>query len=131
MLRGILGVVLGIVAGGLSTGGAEAVGHMIYPPPPGLDLNDPAALQTLMETISLEAKIAVTAAWAFGVFVGSAVAIFASGRQSWPAWVAAVFLFAAGLATMGMIPHPAWMVWTATAMTLVSAISAAYIWARS
>jgi hypothetical protein len=131
MLRGVLGVILGIVVGGLSIGGAEAIGHKIYPPPPGLDLGVPGATATLMETISLEAKIAVVAAWAVGVFLGSATAILVSGRQSWPAWVAALVLFSAALVTMDMIPHPAWMVWTATAMTLVSAISAAYIWARS
>jgi hypothetical protein len=49
----------------------------------------------------------------------------------WPAWVVAVLLFAAGLYTMTIIPHPDWMLWAATLGTLVSAIASAYIWARS
>jgi hypothetical protein len=131
MLRSILGAVVGIVAGALTIGGVEAIGHTIYPPPPGVDINNPAHLQSLMETIPTGAKVAVLIAWGLGIFVGSAVAILISGRRSWPAWVTAVFLFSAALVTMDMIPHPAWMVWGATALTLASVISAAYIWARS
>jgi hypothetical protein len=40
-------------------------------------------------------------------------------------------LFGFALVTMVQIPHPDWMVLGATALTLASAISAAYIWARS
>jgi hypothetical protein len=76
-------------------------------------------------------KVGVLIAWALGIFVGSAVAISVAQRQSWPAWVTAVLLFGAALYTMVLIPHPDWMLWGATALTLASAISAAYIWARS
>jgi hypothetical protein len=131
MLRGILGIIAGVVAGVLTTFAAELAGHMIYPPPAGVDLNDPASLQAFMDQVPLGAKIAVLIAWALGIFVGSAVAIFVAQRQSWPAWVTAVLLFGAALSTMVIIPHPDWMLWGATALTLASAISAAYVWARS
>jgi hypothetical protein len=131
MLRGVLGVIAGLVAGVLATGGAEAVGHLLYPLPEGVDVYDPQTQRTLMEIMPAEAKVAVVIAWAFGIFVGSAVAVQVAQRRSWPAWVVAVLLFAAGLYTMIVIPHPDWMLWAATIGTLVSAIAAAYIWARS
>ncbi len=131
MLRGILGIVAGLVAGVLTTFVLEAAGHLIYPPSPGFDLTDPAGLKAFMDQVPLGAKVAVLIAWALGIFVGCAVAIFVAQRQSWPAWVTAVLLFGAALSTMVIIPHPDWMLWGATALTLASAISAAYIWARS
>jgi hypothetical protein len=131
MLRGVLGVIAGLVAGALATGGAEAVGHLLYPLPEGVDVYDPQTQRTLMEIMPAEAKVAVVIAWAFGIFVGSAVAVQVAQRWSWPAWVVAVLLFAAGLYMMIVIPHPDWMLWAATIGTLVSAIAAAYIWARS
>lgn len=131
MLRGFLGVIAGLVAGALATGMAEGVGHFLYPPPEGTDVYDPETQKILMSIIPMEAKIAVMAAWAFGIFVGSAVAILIARRQSWAAWVVSVLLFAAALYTMTIFPHPDWMLWGATIGTLVSATLAAYIFARS
>lgn len=131
MLRGILGIVVGLVAGVLMTFVAQLAGHMIYPPPPGMDLNDPALLQAFMEQVPMGAKVGVLVAWALGIFVGSTVAILVAQRQSWAAWVVSVVLFAMALYTMTVIPHPDWMLWAATLGTLVSAIAAAYIFARS
>jgi hypothetical protein len=131
MQRGILGVVAGIIAGVAVTMISEMAGHTFYPPPPGINLEDPQALKTIIDVIPLGAKIAVIVAWALGVFAGSATAIFVAERQSWPAWVTAFVLFGFALATMTYIPHPDWMVLAATLLTLASAIAAAYMWARS
>jgi hypothetical protein len=125
-----VGVVAGVIAGVLAIFGVELVGHVLYPPPAGV-LDDPEALKTLMSTRPLGAKVSILVAWALGVFVGSAVAILIGQRQSWAAWATALILFAFALVTMVQIPHPDWMAFGATALTLASAISAAYIWARS
>ncbi len=131
MLKGLLGTVAGVVAGAITVFAAEAVGHMLWPPPAGIDLRNPDALQDLMSVIPFQAKLAVLIAWGLGTFVGSAVAIFISGRASWPAWLTAFVLFGFALWTMSIIPHPDWMLISATGFTLVSAIAAAFIWARS
>ena len=57
MLRLILGVVLGIVVGAIVTGVVEGMGHTIFPPPPGVNLTDPAQLQTVMSHVPMEAKL--------------------------------------------------------------------------
>jgi hypothetical protein len=131
MQRGILGVLAGIVAGVAVTMLAEMIGHTIYPPPPGINVNDPEARKTLIASLPLGALIAVNLSWALGVFAGSTTAVLIGTRQSWPAWITAFVLFAFALATMTFIPHPDWMILAATLLTLASAIAAAYMWARS
>jgi hypothetical protein len=131
MLKGLIGVIGGLIAGAFTVFLAESGGHLLWPPPPGVDLNDPEALKTLMSVIPLPAKLAVLVSWGAGTFVGSAVAIFLAGRASWPAWVTATILFGMALWTMTIIPHPDWMLFAASGITLLSAISAASVWARS
>jgi hypothetical protein len=43
-LRDALAVLAGVIVGGVVVGAVESVGHLIWPPPPGLDVSDPAAL---------------------------------------------------------------------------------------
>ena len=59
MLRTILGVVLGVIVGVIVIGVIEGAGHTIFPPPPGVNLTDPAQLSTVMSKIPFPAKIAV------------------------------------------------------------------------
>jgi len=42
--RDALAVLAGVIAGGVVVGAVESVGHLIWPPPPGLDVSDPATL---------------------------------------------------------------------------------------
>ena len=42
ILRTALGVVLGLIVGLLIILAVEGVGHTIFPPPPGVNLTDPA-----------------------------------------------------------------------------------------
>ncbi len=130
MLKGLLGVIAGVAVGIVTVLIAESAGHLVWPPPLGIDMNDPEALKELMLIAPIEAKLAVLIAWGLGTFSGSAVAINVSGRASWPAWLTAFILFGLALWTMTFIPHPDWMLFGATALTLVSAITAAFIWAQ-
>lgn len=130
MLKGLLGVIAGVAVGIVTVFIAESAGHLVWPPPLGIDMNDPEALKELMLIAPIEAKLAVLIAWGLGTFSGSAVAINVSGRASWPAWLTAFILFGLALWTMTFIPHPDWMLFGATALTLVSAITAAFIWAQ-
>ena len=109
MLRTVLGIAAGIVSAVITIAIVETVGHMIFPPPAGTDVSNPAAMREIMHTIPLGAKIAVLMAWAIGVFVGGVVGILVS-RKAWAPWLlAGVVLVFAGI-TLLMIPHPLWMV---------------------
>ena len=107
-MRMAMGIVAGIVVAFLCVFAVEFVGHGLYPPPAGLNLGDPADQARLMEAMPAAAKALVLAAWFAGALAGSFVANLIAGR-SIAGWVVALLIVAAGVATMIMIPHPAWM----------------------
>ena len=124
MLRLILGVVLGIVVGAIVTGVVEGMGHTIFPPPPGVDLTNPAQLQTVMSRVPIEAKIAVLLAWFLGVLAGSSTANLIAGRRALAGRITSLLIFCFAAWTMTSIPHPAWFVAAACAAILFAAFVA-------
>jgi hypothetical protein len=109
MIRKILGVVAGVVAGGLVVFAVEAVGHAVFPPPPGLDTSDPETMKTMMQSLPVGALLCVVVAWVLGAFAGGAVAALV-GRSLGPALVTGALQLLFGIVTMVMIPHPLWMI---------------------
>ncbi|MES3027067.1 MAG: hypothetical protein V4820_04310 [Pseudomonadota bacterium] len=124
MLRLILGVVLGVIVGGIVTGVVEGMGHTIFPPPPGVDLTDPAQLQTVMSRVPIEAKFAVLLAWFLGVLAGSSSANLIAGRRALAGRITSMVIFCFAAWTMTSIPHPAWFVAAACAAILLAAFVA-------
>lgn len=108
IMRMLMGVVAGIVVAFLCVFAVEWVGHGLYPPPAGLDLNNPADVERLMATMPATAKAFVLVAWFVGALAGAWVANRIAGR-SLAGWVVALLVLVGGVATMLMIPHPAWM----------------------
>ena len=126
-LRNVLAVFLGLVLSGIVVGLVESVGHLLWPPPPGVDVTQPEALAALMDQIPLPAKLNVVLAWWLGAFVGAGVAArLAGSRPAVLGYVVGSVQLAGGVATLFMIPHPAWMVVSA----LVAAPSAAFVAVR-
>jgi hypothetical protein len=107
-MRMTLGIVAGIVVAFLCVFAVEIVGHSLYPTPAGLDVNDPADQVRLMAAMPTAAKAVVLVAWFIGALAGAWVANRIAGH-SIAGWVVALLVIAAGIATMLMIPHPAWM----------------------
>ncbi|MGE0046482.1 MAG: hypothetical protein AB7J28_02460 [Hyphomonadaceae bacterium] len=131
MVRLILALVAGVLAGGVTVGVVETIGHMIFPPPPGLNAADPESIRSVMDQISLEAKVAVVVAWGLGVFVGGLVAALIARRGPYPAWWIGAILFGMAAWTMIMIPHPIWMWAAAIAVTLIASYLAGRIGGRT
>ena len=125
MLRSILSVFAGVVIAGLVVFVAEAVGHMIFPPPEGTDLSAPEALATIMDQIPVGAKIAVLVAWFLGVFAGCFTALKISRGVSWTGLVVAGIMLAMMAMTLIAIPHPVWMIIGAVAVTVIGWFGAA------
>jgi hypothetical protein len=109
MGRSILAVVAGVVLANVVIFGIELIAWVIYPPPPGFDMHDPAAVRQLMMTMPAGAFAIVAAAYLLGTVVGAWVAVAISRRS--PAACAAVvggLLLASGVVNLVTIPHPAW-----------------------
>jgi len=120
MLRILLGLVIGVLVAFAIVAIGEALGHWIYPPPPGTDLSDPEALKTLMTTLPTQAIAAVLVAWAAASFLGGAVA-GAIAKRRWAALAIGGVMLAVGAATMAMISHPLWFMIASVPATLLPA----------
>jgi len=119
-MRMLLGIVAGIVVAFLCVFAVEWIGHGLYPPPAGLDVGNPAGQARLMDAMPTAAKAMVLLAWFAGALAGAWTANRIAGRGL-AGWVVALLVIAAGIATMLMIPHPAWMWAGGIALPLLAA----------
>lgn len=120
MLRTILGVVLGLIVSVVVIFAVEGVGHTIFPPPPGVNLTDPAQLATVMSKIPFQAKIAVLLAWFLGALAGASTGDLVAGRRAWAGRIVTLVVLALSAFNMTQIPHPAWFMVSAVAAILLA-----------
>jgi hypothetical protein len=98
-----------MLAAMVTVGVLEAVGHLIFPLPPGTDPYDPEQLRAIMDKIPPGAMIAVLMAWGAGSLVGGFTAAAIAGRAHVVhALIVGGLQFACSVITMLMIPHPLW-----------------------
>lgn len=109
LLRNILAIVAGILAGGLVIFIVQGIGHQVYPVAGDVDYNDKEAMRALMASLPAGALLFVIAAYAMGSFVAGAVAAyFGRAARVRHAVVAGCFLLLAGIMNLVAIPHPKW-----------------------
>lgn len=109
MLRDILAAVTGVAVAIAVVLLAEELNHYIYPPPPGLDLNDPESMRSVVAQLPLGAFVLLLVGWALATLVGAVVAGRIGTAKAWtyPTVVGVVML--AGVASnLILIPHPLW-----------------------
>ena len=132
----IAGVVVGLTAAVVVVGALEAVGHTIYPPPPGIDLHDPEALKTIIDQLPVGAIVMVLVAWGAGTLIGGFTAGAIAGRaQVIHGLIVGGIVMAFAAMTMIMIPHPLWFmiasVFIVVPPALVGALLAKTLFNRS
>ena len=118
IIRNIIAVVLGLVAGSIVNMGLIMLSPLIIPPPPGVN---PADMESLKESMHLfEAKhfIFPFLAHALGTLVGALVAakLAVSHKMKFALGIGAFFMLG-GLTNVFMLPSPVWF----TVLDLVGA----------
>jgi hypothetical protein len=117
IVKRILAVVAGVFAGAGVIYAIESVSHRLYPPPPGTNLNDPAAIKAWIATLPGSAFFLVLLAYALGSLVGGTVATLLSGRTRLvPALIVGTLLLTLGLVNLATIPQPLWFSVASTAL---------------
>lgn len=107
----VLGIVAGVVIAFACIMGVEMLDHMLYPPPPGMDFNDPAQLARLMHMMPTAAIAIVALGWFIAAWIGGWAAN-AIAKRAVAGWVVALLIVAGAVVNLMAIPHPAWM-WAA------------------
>jgi hypothetical protein len=129
MLRSVLGIIGGLMAGFWLILGVEKLGNRFYPPPPGLDLSKPEVVIEFMKSHPTPTGLLVFVllAWAVGTFVGAGIAARIAGvAKIRHGMVIGVLFLLASLNQMSMFPHPTWF-WIAG---VVEFLPVAYLGAR-
>ena len=131
MGRTILGMLLGVVTMMFTIYAIESIGHLLYPPPAGLDPRNPYHLQMIVAFAPAGAMTMLVVGWISGAFVGGWV----GARIARHARAAAIFValvVMAGVAGMiVMVPdHPKWVAVLGLALPIPVALIAAKLAGR-
>lgn len=109
IFRNISAAFAGLVAGIVVIMLVDAIKNMLYPPPPGIDFDDPEQLAEMMRTMPIGALLMVELAYALGSLAGGFLAAkIAETRQMPLALGVGGVLTLAGFGTLAMAPHPIW-----------------------
>jgi hypothetical protein len=110
MWRSILGIVVGILAGGIAVALIEIPGYFIHPPPAGFDMNNPEAVRSHMASAPLAALAGIGIAWTIGPFLAAWIAAMIARRAylMHAVIVGSVFLVL-DVINLLSFPHPAWL----------------------
>ena len=109
ILRNILAVILGFVAGSVVNMGLIMISGKVIPPPKGADVTTMEGLKASLHLFEPKHFIFPFLAHALGTFAGALVAAFvAANRKMIFALVISVLFLAGGIANAFMLPGPTW-----------------------
>ena len=111
MLRRILAVATGIVVAMAVVVAVEALGSLVFRPPPGMDPTNADSVRANMPNVAVGALLVVLLAWALGGLAGSyVVARLVSAREALLGFIVGGFVLAGGLAALLQYSHPVWFI---------------------
>jgi hypothetical protein len=119
MLRVILGVVGGIIAGSLCIWGVETLNHILYPYPAGMKANDMEAFKSYIENLPFLGKFMVIVGYAVGALVSGFISTkIAKNGKPTAAVICGLIFLSFTIYNMMVLPTPIWfwilgiLVWT-------------------
>ena len=124
MAKNILGFIVGFLVAGTVVGIVEGIGHAVYPPPAGMDPNDPESIRAYMAEIPFGAMLFVVGAWIIGTGAGAYAATrIAKTAPRATAFAVGALMLLTSVYMMIIIPSPLWFKITATVgVPLASAV---------
>jgi len=109
IIRNILAIITGLVAGSLVNTGIITISGSIIPPPEGVDNTTVEGLKAGIHLFQSKHFLMPFLAHALGTFVGALLAaLIAANRKMLFAFVIGIFFLAGGIANVLMLPSPLW-----------------------
>lgn len=119
MVRNILAVVVAFVVAGCFVVGVEALGHVVYPIPEGLDTTDFKQLADYVKVAPIGALLFVLLAQSCGSFAGGFITRVVGGSSYGRlALIYGVLALTMAAINVLLIPHPLWMTVLALALPI-------------
>jgi len=111
MVKNVLSVIIGLVASSFIIFALEVIGHIIYPAPADLDLNNMEAVKVFASAAPPIVFVLVIISYAVGSLVGGLVAAaIAVKNKMTKAITVGGILMGLGAYNLFMIPHPIWTI---------------------
>ena len=121
LARNILALLAGAIVAIVVIGLVQTAAHFLYPPPPGLDYNNPEVLKKVMMEAPVGALLMVLLSYFAGTFIGSWVAArLAADAPARQAYLIGGMMLISGLMNLFAIPHPIWF-WVGSIAVFVAA----------
>ena len=109
MIRTIIAVIAGLVAGSAVNMGLVMLGSALIPGPPGVDMNDAASLEAGINLLEPRHFVFPFLAHALGTLAGVVTAYAISvHHKTRAAYAIGALFFLGGIAASSMIPAPSW-----------------------
>jgi hypothetical protein len=109
ILKNLIAVLVGLVAGSAVNMGIILISGSIIPPPEGADNTTMEGLKASMHLFQPKHFLFPFLAHALGTFVGALLAaLIAANRKMLFAFVIGIFFLAGGVANVLMLPSPLW-----------------------
>ena len=109
ILKNILAVIAGCLAGSVVNMGILMLGGVVIPPPEGADVTTLEGLKASMHLFQPQHFLMPFLAHALGTLAGSFLAaLLAATHKMRLAWVVTVLFLAGGIANVFMLPSPIW-----------------------
>jgi hypothetical protein len=111
LMRNVLAVIAGFVAGAVINGALIALSPLLIPPPPGVDVSNMESMRQGMHLYQPQHFVMPFLAHALGTFAGALVAwLVAATYKARLAYAVGVLFLLGGVAAAFMIPAPAWFI---------------------
>ncbi|UFH31917.1 hypothetical protein LNP04_18425 [Chryseobacterium sp. C-71] len=109
MLRTILGVIAGIIAGSVCVWGVETLNHILHPYPAGMKANDMEAFKSYIENLPFLGKFMVIVGYALGALVSGFISTkIAKNGKPTAAIICGVIFLSFTIYNMVVLPTPIW-----------------------
>ena len=106
MLRLILAVILGPLVGLVVLGAVDGAANTIFPPPPGVNLTDPAAIRAATAILPAGAQVGQVLAWLLGTLAGAWSANLIAGRRALAGRIVSALFLAFAAWTLATTAYP-------------------------
>jgi hypothetical protein len=110
MFRNFAAIVIGVITAFVTVMLIDKIGHLVYPPPAGLDFTNPDAIRPYLATLPIGAFLFILASWVIAAFVGTLAACYigTANPNLFGATVGGIIL-AKTIENFIAIPHPHWL----------------------
>ena len=128
MLRDVLGAIIGVAVAVITVMLLQKIGHLAFPPPADLDVEDTQAMMEYVRSAPIAALLFVLASYIIAAFDGTFIACWIGRAKSFIfALIIGVLMLVATITNLIMIPHPLWFSITAVVGIVAAAWTAAYV----